>query len=87
VAPWPVDGQRDLGRVAEAVDIPLDAYSQAEHLFLFHDPDKRARERFAEIGGVDPYLVQEAVLRLGRHQALYIRRDGPAICVVDALRM
>jgi DNA helicase HerA-like ATPase len=66
------------------VDIPLDAYSQAEHLFLFHDPDKRARERFAEIGGVDPYLVQMANQRLGRHQALYIRRDGPRICVVDA---
>jgi hypothetical protein len=63
--------------------VPLWAYSQAEHLFLFHDPDKRSRERFGEIGGVDPYLVQETVMGLKRHQALYIRRDGPALCIID----
>src|SRR6185369_10412460 len=64
--------------------VPLWAYSQAEHLFLFNDPDKRARERFGEIGGVDPRFVQDAVGRLGRHQALYIRRNGPRMCVVDS---
>jgi hypothetical protein len=64
--------------------IPLWAYSQAEHLFIWHDPDRRARDRFAEIGGVDPDLVDETVKRLAKHQALYIRRSGPALCVVDA---
>jgi hypothetical protein len=64
--------------------IPLWAYSQAEHLFLWHDRDKRARQRYAEIGGVDPDLVAGTVLGLRDHQALYIRRRGPAMCVVDA---
>lgn len=63
--------------------VPLWAFSQVEHLFLFHDPDKRARERFGEIGGVDPQLVQRVVARLARHQCLYIRRDGPRMCVID----
>jgi hypothetical protein len=63
--------------------VPTWAYGQASHLFLFHDPDKRSRERFAEIGGVDPDLVRDTVMGLKRHQVLYIRRDGPRMCVVD----
>lgn len=64
--------------------IPLWAYNQAEHLFLHNDPDKRTRERFDEIGGVDPGLVREVVAGLDKHQWLYIRRTGPALCIVDA---
>lgn len=64
--------------------IPLWAYSQAEHLYLWHEPDRRARIRYAEIGGVDPDLVQDTVMRLRGHQALYIRRRGPVMCVVDS---
>jgi hypothetical protein len=63
--------------------IPLWAYSNADHLFLAYDPDKRSRDRFAEIGGVDPDLVKQAVMQLGDHQWLYIRRAGRVLCVVD----
>lgn len=63
--------------------VPLWAYSQAEHLFLFNDPDERARDRFAEIGGVDPDLVRDTVMALKKHQCLYIRRGGPRMCIVD----
>lgn len=63
--------------------VPLWLYNQAEHLFLANDPDKRSRDRFSEIGGIDPDLVRDAVQQLGKHQWLYIRRDGPAVCVVD----
>lgn len=63
--------------------VPLWAYSQAEHLFLFNDPDKRARERFAEIGGIDPDLIKSTVMGLKKHQCVYIRRDGPRMCIVD----
>lgn len=62
--------------------IPLWAYSQAEHLFLHHDPDERARKRFDEIGGVDPNIVRAVVARLEKHEWLYIRRDGPVMCIV-----
>jgi hypothetical protein len=64
--------------------ISLNAYAQAAHLFLFKDPDKNNRDRFREIGGVDGDLVVDAVMSLGRHDALYIRRDGPALCIVAA---
>lgn len=63
--------------------IPLHAYNQAEHLFLARDPDKRARDRFSEIGGVDPDLLKETVLQLEKHEWLYVRRDGPVMCVVQ----
>jgi hypothetical protein len=63
--------------------VPLHAYSQAEHLFLFRDPDKRAWDRYAEIGGVDPDLVRSTVIGLDKYQCLYIRRTGGRMCVVD----
>jgi hypothetical protein len=64
--------------------IPLWAYNQAEHLFLAYEPDARARKRYDEIGGIDPYIVEDAVLDLDRHEFLYIRRDGPVICKITA---
>lgn len=63
--------------------VPTWAYGQAEHLILFNDPDKRSRDRFAEIGGVDPDLVKWVVMRLRRYQFLYIRRTGPRMCIVN----
>lgn len=63
--------------------VPLWMYSQAEHLFLYNDPDARSRDRFAEIGGVDPQLIEDVVISLEKHQCLYIRRDGPVMCIVD----
>jgi hypothetical protein len=62
--------------------VPLEMYDQAEHLFLAHDPDKRTRDRFAEIGGVDPDLVVAVVGQLPRYHWLYIRRSDRTMCVV-----
>jgi len=62
--------------------IPLHAYSQAEHLFIAHDPDERTRERYSEIGGFDPKLIMRLTENLGRHEFLYIRRDGTRRCVI-----
>jgi energy-coupling factor transporter ATP-binding protein EcfA2 len=63
--------------------IPTWAYDQAAHLFLFHDPDKRCRERFSEIGGVNPHIVADTVLRLEQYQCLYIRRRGNVMCIIE----
>jgi hypothetical protein len=57
-------------------------YSQAEHLFLGNDPDKRNRDRFAEIGGVDPEVVKHYVARLPMYHWLYIKRGGRRMCIV-----
>jgi energy-coupling factor transporter ATP-binding protein EcfA2 len=62
--------------------IPTWAYSMAQHLFLAYDPDKRNQQRFGEIGGVDPVLVRNIVVQLPKHWWLYIRRDGPRMCVI-----
>lgn len=71
------------GGTQRPTHVPTYAYNQAEHIFLHYDPDKRARDRFAEIGGVDPKVVSETVMGLRKHQWLYIRRDGQKMCVVD----
>jgi hypothetical protein len=64
------------------VDIPYDAYSQAEHLFIGYDPDKRARDRYAEIGGVDPDMVKYVTARLQHREWLYIRRRGQRVAIL-----
>lgn len=64
------------------VDIPLHAYSQAQHLFLGNDPDARGRQRFGEIGGIDPALVRDITSRLEPWHWLYIRRKGPRYCII-----
>lgn len=62
--------------------VPLWAYSEAEHLFLAKAADKRARERYDEISGVDPGLVREVTLSLRKFEYLYISRSGPHMCIV-----
>jgi hypothetical protein len=76
-----------FGGSQKPTHIPLWFYSQAEHLFIGNDPDKRARQRFGEIGGIDPKLVENEVMGLTRHTFLYIRRsgkNGAEACVVGA---
>lgn len=60
-----------------------DMYNAPEHLFLFSEPDKRNRIRFSEIGGVDPDAIMQAVESLDQFQALYIKRTGPHMCIVN----
>jgi hypothetical protein len=63
--------------------IPLHAYNAVEHLFLANDPDKRARDRFSEIGGVNPDLLRDSVASLKKFEWLYVCRSGPTLCVVE----
>ena len=69
---------------------PVAMYSSSEHLILFNDPDKRDRDRFGEIGGVDPHLVEEIVVNLRKYEFLYIGRSmaedrqSPALAIVNA---
>lgn len=72
-----------FGASQKPTDIPTYAYGQAAHIFLGNDPDERSRKRFSEIGGVDPRLVRDLVSGLEKFQWLYIRRDGPKMCIVD----
>jgi energy-coupling factor transporter ATP-binding protein EcfA2 len=64
-------------------ELPQNALTQSVHLFLHRDDDKRNRERFAEIGGVDPDFVMEITSSMREHQFLYIARLGYYMAIVD----
>lgn len=72
--------------------VSYQVYDAPEHIFVFYDPDKSNRERYAEIGGVDPKFVEDVTSKLKTtrvasggtiSQALYIRRSGPELYIVD----
>lgn len=68
------------------------AYDAPEHLFIFFDPDRSNRMRYSEIGGVDPGYIAFITENLNTYrvetggtisEALYIRRSGPYLAIVD----
>jgi len=64
--------------------IPLAAYSEPEHIFIHYSPDKRARDRYKEIGGVDSDLVAEVTEKIEWYEFLYINRVERSLCIVGA---
>lgn len=67
-------------------------YDQAEHLFIFFDPDRDNQRRYSEIGGIDPDLLISLSRKLKTRtvadgstisQALYFRRSGGYLAIVD----
>lgn len=57
--------------------VPLEAYDQASHLFIWRETDRRNLDRLGDIGGVDTALVKRLVPKLPRHDFLYVNtRDG-----------
>jgi hypothetical protein len=85
-------GAMDLGawvfvqRPTGAGNTALWSYGNSEHIFLFPDPDKRNRERYDEIGGVDPRYVREIAQDkyLKPYECIYIKRTGGLMCIVGA---
>lgn len=71
-------------------EAPLLMYGQAEHLIIFKDPDHRSVDRFKEIGGINPDIVEDAVYGLKKFEFVYIGRnmapDGvsPAMAIVKS---
>lgn len=54
------------------VDIPLLAFDQATHLFLFRNTDRYRIRRMAEFAGADSDVVRNLIPRLPRHEFLYV---------------
>jgi energy-coupling factor transporter ATP-binding protein EcfA2 len=70
---------------------PLLMYGSSAHLMIFKDGDKRSRERYDEIGGIDDDVdIEQIVLRLKAHEFLYIGRFmaedeiSSALAIVEA---
>lgn len=78
--------QRPAG--SQGHGVPGHMYSNTTHLFLARDPDARSRQRYGEIGGVNPRLISEAVLKLRRFEFVYVRKadehGGPYLAIVEA---
>lgn len=74
------------GATQKPTHVPLWAYSQARHMFLSYDPDKRARDRYKEIAGMDPALIESGVSQLNEFEWVYVRLAGrqSTICIVGA---
>lgn len=66
-----------IGSTQRPKFVPLAAYDQATHLFLFRDSDAVNLKRLGEISGVNSRAVKEVVSRLPKHDVLYVNtRDG-----------
>lgn len=78
--------QRPAGSAGHGV--PGHMYSNSTHLFLARDPDARSRQRYGEIGGVDPKMLSEAVMKLRKYEFVYVQRadhrGGPYLAIVEA---
>lgn len=66
-------------------------YDQAEHVFIFYDPDRNNQQRYSEIGDVDPKELVELSRQLKTKtvadgstisEALYFRRSGNQLAIV-----
>jgi hypothetical protein len=60
------------------------SFSQSEHIFLGKDPDRRNRERYAEIGGFSTKQVDAISQSLKPYQFLYLERSHGYMCIVDS---
>lgn len=66
-----------VGATQLPVKIPLMAFDQATHLFLFRNTDKYRIQRMAEFAGTDSTLVRDVIPELPRHEFIYVdTREG-----------
>jgi ABC-type cobalamin/Fe3+-siderophores transport system ATPase subunit len=61
-----------VGGVQRPRDIPLYAYSQASHLFMFAHTDDEDLDRLSGIGGMDSKRLAAQVRTLPEHHVLYV---------------
>ena len=64
--------------------LPGFVFNSPTHTFVSRDPVAGNRKRFAEIGGVDTDIIEEATYVMPPFTFLYIHRNGPKLCVVEA---
>jgi hypothetical protein len=66
-------------------------YDQAEHVFIFYDPDRDNQKRYSEIGDVDARELVDYTRQLKTEtvadgstisEALYFRRSGNQLAIV-----
>lgn len=68
-----------IGATQRPVDVPLFAYSQAAHLFMFQNNDERDLDRLRGIGGMRSATLRDAVEHLQGFDVLYIGTRSRAL--------
>lgn len=72
------EGITVVGGIQRPRHVPLLAYDQATHLFLWYNGDLSTLDRLGEIGGgIDADRVKAAVGALGFHEVLYVNTVPP----------
>lgn len=69
------EGVELVGSATDPVGIPVAAYGNASHLFLFKNLDDYRAKRMAEFAGVNRDIARETILRLPDHEFLYINKS------------
>lgn len=69
-----------VGGTQRPKNIPLTAYNQATHLFLWRENDEVNLRRLGEIGAVNNRVLRSAVMQLTGHRFLYVNsRTGEMV--------
>lgn len=61
--------------------VPLEAYNQAQHLFLWRTGDEQDLARIGELNGQNPKQVAAEVSSLGRYEFLYVSLTRPGVMI------
>lgn len=61
---------------------PTHMYNSFEHGFFFNEPDRRNRDRIAEVAGFNSDLTKAIIAELAPFTPLYLRRTGRVMCLI-----
>ncbi len=64
--------------------VPLEAYSQATHLFMWRTNDREDLRRLSELGAANIGLIRDTVVSLPPYHALYAYTRGDYLAIVKA---
>lgn len=65
-------------------EVPLLAYNSPTHLFIHRDDDKRNRDRYREIGGIDKDMIESVMREMELHEFLYFNRKERSVSIITA---
>ena len=75
-----------LGATQRPAHVPLDLYTEAQHLFLFRQVEANDLKRVQGLAGIDPAGIRDRVRRLGKYEFLYIDKTTERLVLSQSPR-
>lgn len=76
-----------IGGTQRPAYIPTVAYDQVSHLFIWKNNDQMTVRRLRELGAfIDPQIIMDVVVKLERHEVLYLNTREEGLCVTRVER-